>query len=153
VKKEIVRTKLGTLIRKRRLELGIGQAELARLLGLHRQFVYQIEMGISSMTSSPETLEKIARILKLPVGKLIAVKSKRKLTEIKNTPTAIGSLLYRGRLKLNMSRRDLCRISGVSLLIIQNLEIGRKKTLNSKISKKLSEALACVIPTSPHNSM
>ena len=61
---------LGTQVRKRRLELGLTQKELAERLGYtSRSTINKIELGINDVPLSK--LENLAKVLKVPVAWLL----------------------------------------------------------------------------------
>lgn len=58
----------GTALRKRRAELGLRQRYVAKEAGIAEDYLSQIERGIRAPSS--ELLEKLARILRVPVAYL-----------------------------------------------------------------------------------
>lgn len=57
---------IGARVRDRRIELGLAQQALADLLGVTRQYVDQLERGVSAFSDA--RLELVARHLGLPVA-------------------------------------------------------------------------------------
>ncbi len=63
-----VKVVFGNAVREKRLELGFSQEALAEASGLHRTYVSDVERGLRNI--SMESIEKIARALKLSVSSL-----------------------------------------------------------------------------------
>lgn len=68
--KSNIKTKFGTLVKVRRLDLGISQEELAGRAGLHRTYVCDVERGTRNI--SLESIEKLALALEIPISKLLS---------------------------------------------------------------------------------
>tara|TARA_R110002049_G_scaffold32139_8_gene107555 strand:- start:1236 stop:1451 length:216 start_codon:yes stop_codon:yes gene_type:complete len=64
-----IRAVLSANLRRYRKDRGLSQEGLAHEAGLHRTYVSGIERGVRN--PSVESLEKIARQLKVPVWKLL----------------------------------------------------------------------------------
>ena len=64
-----IRIRFGLAVRKRRLELGLSQEELAGRADLHRTYVADIEKG--SRNVSLINIEKIVRALGLVIGEFM----------------------------------------------------------------------------------
>ncbi|MBI3977020.1 MAG: helix-turn-helix transcriptional regulator [Chloroflexi bacterium] len=65
-----VRVRFGAAVRRRRLELGISQEELADRAGLHRTYVADVERGARNI--SLVSIEKLAKGLSLPISLLFS---------------------------------------------------------------------------------
>jgi transcriptional regulator with XRE-family HTH domain len=61
--------KLGMTIKRFRVERGFTQEVLAKKAGVHRVYIAQIEG--QTKTPSLATLEKLAKALRVPVGRLL----------------------------------------------------------------------------------
>lgn len=59
----------GQKVRKERLLLNLSQEDLATLAGVHRTYIGMIERGEKNITL--ENIAKLARALKIPLGKII----------------------------------------------------------------------------------
>lgn len=66
----------GARVREERLAAGLSQEELAHVAGLHRTAISHIEQATRSSTL--ETLEKLARALKLEPAELVPPLSRRR---------------------------------------------------------------------------
>ena len=85
VKKETT-SKLGSVVRERRKELGLSQVELAKRLGVSRQVVSQIELGKCCLSlEGGRMIERLAGALGLDVEVLQAVRPKRRPKEKKHS--------------------------------------------------------------------
>ncbi|MBI4971697.1 MAG: helix-turn-helix transcriptional regulator [Planctomycetes bacterium] len=60
----------GRVVRRRRYKLNLSQENLAELADIHRTYVSSIESGKVSI--SIEVARKVAKSLKVPLGKLIS---------------------------------------------------------------------------------
>ena len=70
-----VRRRVGLNVKMLRKERGLSQEELAFECGLHRTYVSGIERGVRNPTVL--ILEKIAKTLKTPAGRLLDEPSRR----------------------------------------------------------------------------
>jgi len=68
MKREIL-IKFGKKVRKERMRLGLSQEELASRASVHRTYIGMIERAEKNITL--ENIEKIARVLKSPLDKLM----------------------------------------------------------------------------------
>jgi len=59
---------LGTVLKKRRHDLGLSQEQLAGRAGLHRTYITDLERG--SRNPSLDTMQKLARALEVPLSGL-----------------------------------------------------------------------------------
>lgn len=64
--------KIGARIRRERFKAGIGQSELARLLGVTRQTVFNLEKDRTGI--SLERLYKLADVLRCPVTAFFGIR-------------------------------------------------------------------------------
>ncbi|HVM73776.1 MAG TPA: helix-turn-helix transcriptional regulator [Candidatus Paceibacterota bacterium] len=64
-----ISAKFGKRVRATRLKKKISQADVAKLLGVHRSFVSQIERGVVNL--SLKNIEKLARALGVSPDKLL----------------------------------------------------------------------------------
>ena len=68
MKKDVL-VKFGKKVRKRRLELGLSQEELARKASVHRTYIGMIERAEKNITL--ENIEKIAKALAVSLSELM----------------------------------------------------------------------------------
>jgi transcriptional regulator with XRE-family HTH domain len=72
---------LRTLIRQRRKALGLTQRELGKALGIHGQFISNIERGVAPLPRSQ--YRKLARALRVPLLSIIRADIKDYRLEIR----------------------------------------------------------------------
>lgn len=63
-----IRVRFGRAVRKRRLELGISQEDLADRAGIHRTYVGDVERGERNIAL--QNIEKLAQALGIPISTL-----------------------------------------------------------------------------------
>jgi len=68
-KTKIIPDKFGTVVRKRRHKLNISQEDFAEIVGIHRTYVSDIELG--KVDISLTVASKIASAFKIPLSTLI----------------------------------------------------------------------------------
>jgi CheY-like chemotaxis protein/DNA-binding XRE family transcriptional regulator len=68
--KSDIKTRFGTVVKSRRLGMGISQEELAGRAGLHRTYVCDVERGTRNV--SLESIEKLALALEVPISRLLS---------------------------------------------------------------------------------
>jgi transcriptional regulator with XRE-family HTH domain len=139
------RTKLGRLIRSRRIELGMSCQELANELGISRHSIYDVESGKSSLILRSRRIIQLARVLKLDVSQLVSARQKiRKGKRI--TASTFGGFLTLKRLELAMDRQEVCSDAMITSQLLCDIECGRyfpSRDLLNRLTKALGN---CVIP-------
>jgi transcriptional regulator with XRE-family HTH domain len=70
---------LSAIVRERRDTLNISQIEFARLTGLHRTYIGELEKGARNV--SVKNLSHLAAALNLPASKLLSLVEKRVAAE------------------------------------------------------------------------
>ena len=70
-----VRRRVGLNVKRLRQDLGISQEELAFECGLHRTYISGVERGVRNPTV--KVLERIAKALKAPPGRLLDEPARR----------------------------------------------------------------------------
>ena len=140
------RTKLGRLIRSRRIELGMSCQELANELGINRIDLYYIELGRITLIHNSLRLRQLARVLRLDVSQLTSARQKiRKGRRI--TASTLGGFLTLKRLELAMDQQEMCDEANVTLQYLSEIECGRYypgRDLLNRITKALG---SCIIPS------
>lgn len=63
-----IRVRFGRALRKRRLEIGLSQEELADRAGIHRTYVGDVERGERNIAL--QNIEKLAQALAIPISTL-----------------------------------------------------------------------------------
>ena len=139
-------SKLGQLIRTRRKELGLSQAQLAEKLKITRQFLCQIELGQCPLSKSDVLIEQLAKILELDISELQTVRPARKVRRVKRVRlTPLGEFLTRRRLELGLSQKELAERVEISSTHVSTVERSARRP-SPKLLDKLSKALGCQIP-------
>ena len=99
---------LGQVIRKKRLELGIGVRELARAIKRSPSYVVMIEKGDPPPAVGEDTLRGIARELELDADKLIMLAGKAPKDVFPESDLEVA--LYRQVKELNVrEKRELLK--------------------------------------------
>ena len=65
-----ITAKFGKRVKKIRTSKRMSQSDLARVLGVHPNYISGVERGLENM--SLKSIEKLARALKIPVIKLLS---------------------------------------------------------------------------------
>ncbi len=137
---------LGRLINSRRIELNMSQVDVAKKIGVSRQYVSLIEKGKVSLVDSNEVVKKLANVLQLEVERLKRLRKKRKNLKVKSTDP-LCKFLYERRLELGLPRKDLNRLLGhkEKSNLIFGLESGEWRP-GIKLISRLEKVLSCKIP-------
>ena len=142
-------SELGILMRKRRKELSMSAIELAKKLGVSRQFVDNIEYGRNNLSQSDDLLKRLAEALELDVSVLEAVRSKRKpgsgRKSLSCTSTPLGILIRQKRMEQDLTAKMLAGRAGVCTLTISHIETGRTLPRYDTL-RKLGQALGIDFP-------
>ncbi|GEM_PF-4606618 len=69
-----IKVRFAKRLRTLRLKAGLSVSELAQCSGVSRQHVRDLEMPIPQKRATIETLEKLAKGLKIPIWKLLQFK-------------------------------------------------------------------------------
>lgn len=122
-RERLPRTKLGKLIRKRRLIVGISKFELSKRLGRKLTAASGIEKKKYILVSE---IKIWAKALECHISLLepFALRGKRKKCK-----SARGAFIRTQRDKCNLSLGETAKIIGVSRQLLSCLEIGRIKTI------------------------
>ena len=135
-------TKMGRVFRAQRRRLSLTLAKCALVVGVSRQAISQIEMGINRGGNS-RVIEALAQFLKLDLNGIETIRPKRRLCK-KKRETALGSFLTRQRLKAHLNQNEVAKWAGVSGCI-SNIERGKTHPRHSTL-KKITWVLECEIP-------
>jgi len=140
------RTKLGRLIRSRRIELGMSCKELANELGINRIDLYCIELGKISLIHSSRRIRQLACVLRLDVSQLVSARQKtRKGRRI--TASTLGGFLTLKRLELAMDQQEMSDKAEITLQFLSDIECGRYFPKRGDLLDRLTKALDnCVVP-------
>jgi len=140
------RTKLGRLIRSRRIELGMSCRELANELGISRHSIYEVESGKSSLILRSRRIGQLARVLRLDVSQLTSARQKiRKGKRI--TASTLGGFLTLKRLELAMDQQEVSDKAEITLQFLSDIECGRYFPKRGDLLNRLTKALGnCVVP-------
>lgn len=122
-------TKLGMLVWKLQIELGITREEFIRRSGMGRRTFFQI-MNIDKGISY-STLESLLR-----VGLEIATLIKYLYGKEKPTKNRLGRLIRQGRKEQGLSLKDFAKKAGISHAYLSKIELG-EDPLNTEQSNDL----------------
>ena len=136
---------LGSLVRKRRRELRMSQADLAGIMGVSNRAVSAIELGRTPLSMNVVTLKCLAMALNLKISKLEAVKPERRERKGKVKTGDLGRFLADRRVGLSLMQWQLaervrCAPSEICYYE-RGIHLPRPKRL-----EKLTQALRCEIP-------
>lgn len=131
------KTRLGRLIRNRRLELGISQVSLAQKLNFPQEYISGLELGYKRYLNGDQT-NRLAEALHLDHEKL------RKYVPVKpgTVPrTKLGKLVRFYREGQGMTLKDLAMKMGVKLVRIKTVELSKRKVISYNTASRLARAL------------
>lgn len=135
---------LGRRVRERRAELGMSGQQLADRVGVTRQTISYVELGQLKLTSSDVTLHKFAEALGLPVGELLAVRSRRAIKQVQTDMSTLGGYFAARRLELGLTQREVAERAGHTPSYVSIIEKGYRVPLSTAV--KIAEVLECQIP-------
>jgi len=139
-------SQLGQLVRRRRKELVISTEELAEKLDVSRQMVNQIELGKTSLSNSDDLIKQLAKILKLDVNVLQAVRpTPTRRREQIYSPNPLGVFLAAKRLELHWTQKELGERAETTRHVVSFVERGGSRP-SPNLLNKLAKALGCGIP-------
>jgi len=138
-----IESNMGNLVRTHRKELAMSEKELAKKLGVTRQYVSQIELGLCPLRKN-KVITRITRVLKIDPALLEAVRPRRRLCQ-KKREDPLGDFLTRRRLDLDLTQTQVAKRAQSSLTIVSDMERG-KDFLRGSMLQRFSRALECEIP-------
>lgn len=127
---------IGSLIKKRRKELGFSQRQLSYMSNISNTEISRIEGRVTKQPSQ-EILKKLAGPLKLNYEDLLKAAG----YYIGKGEMGFGDKLKSLREKRNISVDDLSRTAGLSVNNIKSIESGEQRNLPQKVIDKLAKAL------------
>ena len=142
------KSEFGNLIRLKRLELGFSLKVAALKLQVSAENVRLMENGKISFSTGDEKITKLAKILKIDLERLKALRPERKMRAAITDPETFAGLLTNRRLELHMSRKHLSENSGVSRNMIFFLETGKRHPSSQEMLDKICYVLKYQIPPS-----
>ncbi len=83
---------LGSIIKRRRLAMGLTQRELAELVGISHTYIYQLEKGRNDIPS-PDVMARLAKTIDISEVRLL-----RAVGYLQNAPDADGEILVQDEL-------------------------------------------------------
>ncbi|TSC53969.1 MAG: hypothetical protein LiPW31_271 [Microgenomates group bacterium LiPW_31] len=138
-------SRLGQLVRSRRRELGLSTIELAKELRVSRQLVTQIELGQCPLNRNDVMIGRLAKVLKLDVTELQAVRPKRRLKRKMAELTTLGGFVVARRQELVLTQSELARRAQIAPSMVCVIERGTYNPGRMTL-EKISKALECQIP-------
>jgi transcriptional regulator with XRE-family HTH domain len=133
------RSPFGALIDKSRKVRGMETTDLARRLGVTKQYIHQLILGRLSLAESNRLLRQLARILGIPSAKLQSLRPVRRIKSIV-TSDPFGMFLVERRSALGLSRKYVVRKTGIPLPRYTCFELGTMQPTPEELSR-LIEAL------------
>ena len=118
--------------------------QLAEKLDVSHQFVNQIELGQCRLSENDAMIERLAKVLKLDVNDLQAVRLTRRLKQI-DTADPLGGFLGAKRLELHLTQRKVSERAETTASVVSCVETGRLRP-NPNLLDRLAKALDCQIP-------
>ena len=140
-----MKTTLRKTIRLKRLEAGLSMCKLARVVGVSKQSVSNIESGQTAGITNSKGV--IALCCHFGIDRALFKDSqiKRKIKKVK-TKKPLGALLANRRRKLGITRNKLSELVGVPSSRIHSLEIRGEMRLSFRLKRRLEIVLKCIIP-------
>ena len=135
-------SELGLLIRNRRKELVMSISQLAGKLDVSRQYVNRVEFGQCSLSENDDMIERLAKVLKLDVNNLQAVRPIRKRMD---TVNPLGEFLAAKRLELRLTQREIAERVDIHCNAVSRIERGWFHP-NPNLLDKLAKVLDCQVP-------
>jgi transcriptional regulator with XRE-family HTH domain len=116
----------GEMIKEKREQIGMSQADLARRLDLTQTIVSRIERGKRQIAG--EERDKLSQFLEIEIAE-------------EESEENIGEVIKAKRLAKGWSQRYLGKVSGVSSTYIGDIETGRSKPKRRTVVNKILKAL------------
>lgn len=137
---------IGRRVQLRRKELGMSLRKLAQIIGMSKQYIYQIEGNHQALSSSVDVIDRLAEALGLSPSDLRSMRPNRKQRHANSrSPTSIGEFLAKQRLEQHLTLRELASMTGIPESTIALIE-ARQSRSRSKNLAILAQALGCNIP-------
>lgn len=149
--KKQTQTKFGGLIRESRKKIGLSTEDLAKRLGVSRQYLNNLELA-AHVPSNIACLNKLASELDLDINVLVPAKDDAKVMHDKRPMLlgkALGQFIKTQRMKRGLTQGKVAESVGISITTISLLETGDKlrvQPANLKRVSKLAEFFDCEIP-------
>ena len=135
---------LGGMIRSRRKKLAMNGSQLAKKLGVSRQFVSQVELGLCLLTSSNQMVKQLAKVLKLDANKLRIARPRRRICW-RRRANPFSNFLTKRRVELLLTQAEVAERAGRSKAAVARLELGTYHPSRLML-KQIEKALGCKIP-------
>lgn len=143
---------LGRVIRARRRELGMTIRDLADALRTSQQMISYIERGVIPLSQSDRWFDMLAAALGLDAAYLRSMRpAKRRIKATKKAsvdPNSLAAFIFRRRLELRMTQKEVAKYAGVGSEAIWRIETGNVPRIlcGTDFWNRLGKALACDIP-------
>lgn len=130
------KTAFGKFIRERRIELGLSQMRVAKILQMSQSDYSNFEVG--NCYPWPKRLAGMAQVLNLELSQLESLIPQRQPTQPK---TNFGFFIKNRREQLGLSMEDFAKKLKVNINRAKNLEIGNNDGISYDFLNQLAEAL------------
>lgn len=140
---DLSKVPIGVQIRYQRKRMGLTIAKTAKLSGIHRATLYNIETGKNSKIQD-RTLKKLSDALQTD---FIHVQIDDKVRLVPRT--VIGEQVYRRRRELSLSISQLAKLSGIPAKTIQDIEDGTTPLPERHAVLSIVSALQMTLSFSP----
>jgi transcriptional regulator with XRE-family HTH domain len=138
------KTRLGKLVRTKRLAMQMSQRELAEKLGTTKQAISLIEISRRSSTQSCKLLPRIAPVIGISVRELTELSTPRKMHRPRGG-SRLGEFITSRRVRLGLTQKDVATLAGLGQGTYSNIEYGRR-SLELEEPEAIEKALNCAIP-------
>jgi len=129
-------TELGKFLQNRRLELKLGQVEVARLMDIKQPEYSRIEIGDKKYPKKEE-LDKLSKVLQCPFEQLEAL-----VPFVRGNPrTELGKFIHARREELNLSLASFAERLGISEKKAKIMELRKQPILSFRFLPALAKAL------------
>lgn len=132
------------MVRAGRKKLAMNGPQLAERLRVSRQFVSQIELGLCYLTNGDRMVKRLAKILKIDLGKLRAVRPRRRICQRKRG-NSLSNFLTERRVALLLTQAEVAERAGRSKDAIKRIELGTYHP-SPLMLKQIGKALGCKVP-------
>lgn len=139
-------SRLGNLIRDRRLALDLSLQDVADRLGCTRQAVSLIEHGLIPLSGGAKLIRPLARTLGINEDEFIQLCPPRKIHRTKERKTPLSRFLTARRQELRLRQQDVAHLAGISNSLVCQLENGVTQ-LTPGLCSRFESVLQCRIPS------
>lgn len=134
--------KFGDALKRKRMEKGLSLVELAKISGIRKNYLWNLENEDKSRMSA-SLFKKLEAALEIEDSEnfepFLTISKTPKLKFVNDG--LFGELLFKKRLNRLLSQKEVAMKANVDPSLISKLEIGSRNTLNTKNAIKIMNAL------------